>query len=140
MPTAQTTDVCKAGELQYLVGRPKTEIPVPVDVVNRRVTCTTCPVTHDFSAYRLNIFYDAQTGIIEQTTMKTAFILTTLMSAGLALSACAPTETPAAGAAPGGDTAFKACKVEDYQAYVGRNRSTVPSAPEGQTFRLLRPA
>ena len=32
--------------------------------------------------------------------MKTAFILTTLMSAGLALSACAPTETPAAGAAP----------------------------------------
>lgn len=66
MPTAQTTDVCKAGELQYLVGRPKTEIPVPVDVVNRRVTCTTCPVTDDFSAYRLNIFYDAQTGIIEQ--------------------------------------------------------------------------
>ena len=69
--------------------------------------------------------------------MKTAFILTTLMSAGLALSACAPTETPAAGAAPGGDSAFKGCKVEDYQAYVGRNRSTVPSAPEGQTFRVL---
>jgi hypothetical protein len=66
MPTAQTTDVCKAGELQYLVGRQRTEIPVPVDVVNRRVTCTTCPVTHDFSAYRLNIFYNAETGVIEQ--------------------------------------------------------------------------
>ena len=66
MPTAQTTDVCKAGEMQYLVGRQRSEIPVPVDVVNRRVTCTTCPITEDFSAYRLNIFYNADTGVIEQ--------------------------------------------------------------------------
>jgi hypothetical protein len=66
MPTGQTDDVCKAGEMQYLVGRSRTEIPVPVDVVNRRVTCTTCPVTHDFSAYRLNILYNEQTGVIEQ--------------------------------------------------------------------------
>lgn len=67
--------------------------------------------------------------------MKTAFILSSLMAAGLALSACA--QKPATAPAPGGETAFKACKVEDYQAYVGRNRSTVPSAPEGQTFRVL---
>lgn len=66
MPTGQTTDICKAGEMQYLVGKPKTDIPVPVDVVNRRVTCTTCPVTEDFSPYRLNIFFDQDTGIIEQ--------------------------------------------------------------------------
>ena len=66
MPTGQTQDFCKASEMQYLVGRSKTEIPVPVDVVNRRVTCTTCPVTQDFSAYRLNIFYNEQTGVIEQ--------------------------------------------------------------------------
>ena len=66
MPTGQTTDFCKAGEMQYLVGRSRTEIPVPVEVVNRRVTCTTCPITEDFSAYRLNIFYDANTGVIEQ--------------------------------------------------------------------------
>ena len=66
MPTGQMTDMCKAGELQWLVGKPKTEIPVPVDVVNRRVTCTTCPVTEDFSPYRLNIFFDQQTGVIEQ--------------------------------------------------------------------------
>ena len=52
--------------MQYLVGKSRTEIPVPVEVVNRRVTCTTCPVQQDFSAYRLNIFYNAQTGIIEQ--------------------------------------------------------------------------
>ena len=66
MPTAPTTDLCKAGEMQHLVGKPRTEIPVPVDVVNRRVTCTTCAITEDFSAYRLNIFYDRDTGIIEQ--------------------------------------------------------------------------
>ena len=64
--TGQTTDICKAGEMQYLVGKSRTEIPVPVDVVNRRVTCTTCPVSQDYSAYRLNIFYNADTGIIEQ--------------------------------------------------------------------------
>ncbi len=66
MPTGQTDDVCKAGEMQHLVGKPKTDIPVPVDVVNRRVTCTTCPVTQDYSPYRLNIFFNEQTGVIEQ--------------------------------------------------------------------------
>ncbi|WP_312598968.1 hemolysin [Brevundimonas sp.] len=64
-------------------------------------------------------------------------IVSTLLAAGaLALSACAPTQTttpPTSGSEP----AFKACKVEDYQSYVGRNRSTIPSAPTGQTFRIL---
>jgi hypothetical protein len=64
-PSAEA-DLCKAGEMQWLVGRSKTEIPVPVDVVNRRVTCTTCAVTEDYSAYRLNIFFNEQTGIVEQ--------------------------------------------------------------------------
>ena len=59
-------DLCKAADFQYLVGRPRTEIPVPVEVVSRRVVCTTCPVTMDFSAYRLNIFYNDQTDIVEQ--------------------------------------------------------------------------
>ncbi|RZJ42943.1 MAG: hypothetical protein EON87_13400 [Brevundimonas sp.] len=58
--------MCKAGDLQWLVGRSKTEIPVPVEVVNRRVTCTTCMITEDYSAYRLNIFFNDQTGIVEQ--------------------------------------------------------------------------
>lgn len=65
-PQSSTTDICRAGEMQWLVGKPKTEIPVPVDVVNRRVACTTCPVTEDFSPHRLNIFFNEQTGIIEQ--------------------------------------------------------------------------
>ncbi|WP_292082542.1 MULTISPECIES: hypothetical protein [unclassified Brevundimonas] len=61
-------DMCKAGELQWLVGKPRTQIPVPVDVVNRRVACTTCPVTEDYSPYRLNIFYNQQTGIVERVS------------------------------------------------------------------------
>jgi hypothetical protein len=39
---------------------------VPVDVSKRRVTCTTCPVTMDFREDRLNIFFDAETGIIKE--------------------------------------------------------------------------
>ena len=67
--------------------------------------------------------------------MKT--IVSTLLAAGaLALSACAPTQT-ATPPTSGSETAFKACKVEDYQSYVGRNRSTIPTAPAGQTFRVL---
>ena len=65
-PVNPTVDLCRAGEMQWLVGKPKTDIPVPVDVVNRRVTCTTCPVTEDYSPHRLNIFFDEQTNIIEQ--------------------------------------------------------------------------
>lgn len=59
-------DLCHAAELQSLIGQPRTEIPVPVDVINRRVTCTTCPITEDYSPYRLNIFYDQQTGVVEE--------------------------------------------------------------------------
>lgn len=69
--------------------------------------------------------------------MKTAFVLSSLMAAGLALASCAPTEAHVVIRTPGAEGAFKPCKVEDYQAYVGRNRSTVPSAPDGQTFRVL---
>ena len=60
-----SADLCKAGDLQYLVGRNRSEIPVPVDVVNRRVACTTCPVTEDYSPYRLNIFFNAETDLVE---------------------------------------------------------------------------
>ena len=63
-----TTDLCKAGEMQWLVGKPKTEIPVPVDVSDRRVVCTTCPVTEDYNPYRLNIFFDEETGVVERVS------------------------------------------------------------------------
>lgn len=69
-PPAQNPVVarCNAEELQWLIGRQRSEIPVPVDVINRRVTCTTCPVTEDHRPDRVNIFYDRQTGRIQSVS------------------------------------------------------------------------
>jgi hypothetical protein len=66
VPSSTGAKMCNADELQWLVGKPRSQIPVPVDVVNRRVACTTCPITEDYSPYRLNIFYNQQTGLVEQ--------------------------------------------------------------------------
>jgi hypothetical protein len=66
VPTDTTTDRCGAGPLQSLVGKHKSEIPVPVDVINRRVACTTCAITEDYRPERLNIFFNERTELIEQ--------------------------------------------------------------------------
>jgi hypothetical protein len=58
-------DACHAREHQNLIGRPRSEIPVPVKPELQRVACTTCPVTMDFNPSRLNFFFDAQTGLIK---------------------------------------------------------------------------
>jgi len=66
-PAAESTALqCDARELAYLVGKPKTDIPVPVNPSMRRVACTTCPVTMDFNPRRTNILFDADTGIVRQ--------------------------------------------------------------------------
>ena len=65
-PEAPERDQCGAAELQRLVGRPRTEIPVPLNPSRQRVACTTCPVTDDYSPTRLNFFFDADTGRIKQ--------------------------------------------------------------------------
>jgi hypothetical protein len=59
-------DQCGAADLQRLVGRPRTEIPIPTDPNRQRVACTTCPVTQEYNPGRLNFFFDAQTGIIRE--------------------------------------------------------------------------
>ena len=61
---AAPADRCGAAELGWLVGRPRTEIPVPVDPSRRRVACTTCPITEDFRPDRLTILFDADTGLV----------------------------------------------------------------------------
>lgn len=66
LPPPPPEDSCKAADFQYLVGRNKSEIPVPTDPSRRRVACTTCPVTMDYRPDRLNIFFDAKTGIIKE--------------------------------------------------------------------------
>lgn len=59
-------DSCGAAEAQRLVGRPRSEIPVPVRPELQRVACTTCPVTLDYNPNRLNFFFDAATGIVRE--------------------------------------------------------------------------
>jgi len=59
-------DLCGATQLQALIGQPRTSIPVPVDVTSRRVTCTTCPLTEDYSPSRLNILYNRDSGLVER--------------------------------------------------------------------------
>jgi len=66
LPPPPPLDSCGAKEMQWLVGKPKSQIPVPTEPARRRVVCTTCPVTLDYSAYRLNILFDAETGIIKE--------------------------------------------------------------------------
>lgn len=65
-PALKPADMCGEVEAQKLVGRPRTEIPVPVQPALQRVACTTCPVTMDFNPKRLNFYYDASTGIIKE--------------------------------------------------------------------------
>ena len=65
-PPPPSRDACGADEAQKLVGRPRTEVPVPILPALQRVACTTCPVTQDFNPRRLNFFYEASTGIIKQ--------------------------------------------------------------------------
>lgn len=57
---------CRASDYQYLVGRPKSEVPPAPAGATWRVTCTTCPMTMDFNPRRLNILYDQSTGIVEK--------------------------------------------------------------------------
>ena len=59
-------DTCGADQVRHLIGRPRTEIPVPLRPDLQRVACTTCPVTLDHNPNRLNFFFDAQTGIIKE--------------------------------------------------------------------------
>ena len=66
LPPPPSPDSCGASQMQWLVGKPRSEIPVPTDPSRRRVACTTCPVTLDYSATRLNIFFDAETGIVKE--------------------------------------------------------------------------
>ncbi|KAK0329555.1 hypothetical protein LTR94_036323, partial [Friedmanniomyces endolithicus] len=67
--------------------------------------------------------------------MKTILTLSAAVSF-LALAACAPTQGGAT-PTPGGEAIPVACKASDSQEYVGRNRSTIPTAPEGRIFRVL---
>ena len=61
-------DTCGANGLQYLVGKPRTEIPVPLDPGSRRVICSTCVTTQEYRADRQTILFDSDTGLIKSVT------------------------------------------------------------------------
>jgi hypothetical protein len=61
---AAATDLCGASALQWLVGKPRTEIPVPVEPSRRRVVCTTCEITPENVPFRQTIVYDLGSGLV----------------------------------------------------------------------------
>jgi hypothetical protein len=65
-PPTTAADACGAAAHTYLVGKNRSEIPVPVDPSLRRVSCTTCAVTQDFNPRRLNIIFDQASGSVTQ--------------------------------------------------------------------------
>jgi hypothetical protein len=65
-PPATGGDLCGASQMQALVGQHRSRIPPQPAGENWRVTCTDCPVTQDYRPDRLNIFFDQETGIIEE--------------------------------------------------------------------------
>ena len=65
-PPPKPTDSCGAVDLQYLVGRPRTDIPIPLRPGMRRVACTTCPITQDYSPARQTILFDAASGLVTE--------------------------------------------------------------------------
>lgn len=65
-PRAVVKDECGLKDAQQFVGKPRTSLPAPVDPSRWRVACTTCPVTMDYRADRLNILFNADTGIVQQ--------------------------------------------------------------------------
>ncbi len=65
-PGPISSGACEAASLAWLVGHPRSDIPVPVEPTHRRVSCTTCPVTMDYVPDRTDILYDEHTGLITQ--------------------------------------------------------------------------
>ncbi len=66
VPPEDGPSQCKAEQYQRYIGRNRSELPArPADEV-WRVTCTTCPVTMDYSPRRLNILFEESTGVIRE--------------------------------------------------------------------------
>ena len=59
-----SADTCRAGTYASYLGQDYRQVPTPPQGRVFRVVCTTCAMTMDFNASRLNFFYDESTGRI----------------------------------------------------------------------------
>jgi hypothetical protein len=67
---APEPDACGAWRLQYLVGRPHTDIPAPVEPDRRRVLCSTCVTTPENEPWRQTIVFSSATGLVTSVTCR----------------------------------------------------------------------
>ena len=63
MPSADQ-DSCGASTYSVWVCQEHTKLPAAPAGKVVRVVCSTCPMTMDFNAERLNVFYDEKTGLV----------------------------------------------------------------------------
>ena len=63
---APTPEACDAPTLTWLVGKPRTEIPTPIDPSRRRVYCSSCVITEDYRPDRTDIVFDDRTGLVTE--------------------------------------------------------------------------
>ena len=64
-PDDQRANACRASDYQHLVGKPRSEIPATPPGALWRVHSTEDAVTMDYNPRRLNIVWDAKTGIVK---------------------------------------------------------------------------
>lgn len=59
-------DACHARQYRHLIGQHRSRIPAKPDGETWRVTCTSCPMTMDYSERRLNILYDQRSEVVQE--------------------------------------------------------------------------
>ncbi len=57
---------CRADQYLDFIGRHRSELPPRPAGEVWRVTCTTCPVTMDYNPRRMNVLYQASSGVIRE--------------------------------------------------------------------------
>ena len=65
MPAEPMKDSCQAGELQSFIGKSKDTLPPVPAGVTRRLVCTTCAMTMDYSPTRQTVTFDRASGIVK---------------------------------------------------------------------------
>lgn len=67
-PTAAepADDSCGATAYASLVGQDRAGAPASTEGRPVRVVCSTCPMTMDYNAQRLNVIFDEKTGVVQK--------------------------------------------------------------------------